>query len=231
MASYEYKSSQQSNINWGESFNMSVKAPAVANRLFQTLADAQQYVDDEMSSAVEGVRITVINDQDQSKNGLYYIKSLPYIENGGTVPGVLVKVAANADGWYVGDAVSREGSSFPASRVNDNDLYLNKITLDLFRKDSTTHDWVLLGNILPQAVDYGKCYYILSRNGGEHPQFSLDTWSTDMPKVSELPQADQGGQWFLWTRIYIESEIGELSAKYTCSLIHSSLSMGTFSIS
>lgn len=230
MASYDYRSDQQSNINWGESFKMSVKAPAVADRVFHTLADAQAYVDDMMSSATEGVRITVINDPVQSNNGLYYIKSLPYIEGGGTVPGVLVKVGPNADGLYVGDAVTKEGGSFPASRVNDNDLYLNNLTLDIFRKDNKTHEWVFVGNLIPKAVDYGRCYYILSRDGEERPQFDLDTWSTDMPKVSELPQREQGGQWFLWTRIYVEGEDGELDAKYTCSLIHSSLNMGTFSM-
>lgn len=230
MASYEYKASQQSNINWGETFNMSVKAPAVANRIFQTLDKAQEYVDDQMSSAVEGVRITVIGDPIQSNNGLYYIKSLPYVEDGQTVPGVLVKVGSNTDSLYVGNAVWRGGSTFPASGVKDGALYLNNNTLDLFRKDAETQEWVFIANILPQSVDYGKCYYILSRDGSEHPTFSLSAWSTSMPSVSDLPQAEQNGQWFLWTRLYYENETGELSAKYTCSMIFSSLNMGTFSL-
>lgn len=228
MASYEYKAPQQSNINWGEAFNMGVKAPAVANRIFLTLANAQQYVDDLMSSAVEGIRITVIKDPTPSNNGLYYVKSLPYKEGGTTIPGVLEKVGSNTNGFYVGNAVSKTGSTFPASNVNDGDLYLNKNTLDLFRKDSTTHEWTFIGNILAQGVDNSRCYYILSNNGEVHPQFSLDTWSTEMPKVSELPQSDQKGQWFLWTRLYSENEVGELEAKYTCSLIYSSLNLGTF---
>lgn len=229
MARYEYKTRQQSNIPLGETFNMAVRAPAVANRIFNTLGDAQSYVDDELSNATAGIRITVINDSIPSNNGLYYVKSLSYSDGGVKVSGVLEKVGSNTEGLFVGDAVSRTGSSFSAANARDNDLYLNKITLDLFRKDPISQEWVYVCNIFPNSMDYGKCYYKLSRDGESHPEFDINTWTTVMPKVSDLPADDRDGQWFLWTRLYVEGEVGELHAKYTCSLIHSSLNMGTFS--
>ena len=82
MARYEYNTRQQSNVPLGETFKMAVRAPAVANRIFNTLDDAQSYVDDELSNATAGIRITVINDRIPSNNGLYYVKSLSYLDGG-----------------------------------------------------------------------------------------------------------------------------------------------------
>ncbi len=80
----EYQTNQQSNINWGETFKMSVKAPAVADRVFETYDDAEAYVNDISSSAVAGINITVINDDDGTKNGIYYVNNT-YDGNGDIV--------------------------------------------------------------------------------------------------------------------------------------------------
>lgn len=59
----EYKTSQQSNINWGESFKPSVKAPMIADRIFLKKEDAENYIHDSQASAVAGLVLSVINDE------------------------------------------------------------------------------------------------------------------------------------------------------------------------
>ena len=55
---------------------MTGKAPAVAKRIFETLSDAQAYADDVNDSAIAGLQLSVINDEDPSKNGVYFVKSI-----------------------------------------------------------------------------------------------------------------------------------------------------------
>ena len=74
----EYKTEQQSNINFNESFKMGVKAPLVADRIFETYAMADAYVKDQNSSAVAGLTLSVISDPNTdihgvSLNGIYQV--------------------------------------------------------------------------------------------------------------------------------------------------------------
>lgn len=131
----EYRSKQQVNLPWGESFNMGVKAPAIAKRIFLTISDAQDFVDDVNQSAVPGLRITVLTDyvkdetatyaeghfvylngewvtaEDQSTGDTYSIendiKGLYYIGSigDGTNPGELIRVGAGGGDYYAGDAI------------------------------------------------------------------------------------------------------------------------------
>lgn len=82
MAYREYKTDQQSNINWGETFKMGVKAPLIADRIFETYQDALDYVEnDHDTSAVAGIVITVVHDTsyletgstEANRNGVYYV--------------------------------------------------------------------------------------------------------------------------------------------------------------
>ena len=91
----EYKTGVQVNYGFGLSFEASGKAPVIAKRIWETLADAQAYVDSATDTAIAGLQLTVINDTDASKNGVYFVKEAAG-ENGKTV-GVLVKLAQNAD--------------------------------------------------------------------------------------------------------------------------------------
>ena len=72
----EYKTEKQVNYGWGLSLEMTGKAPAIAKRIFETLSDAQAYADDINDSAIAGLQLSVINDEDSSKNGLYFVKSI-----------------------------------------------------------------------------------------------------------------------------------------------------------
>lgn len=91
----EYKTGVQVNYGFGLSFEASGKAPVIAKRIWETLADAQAYVDSATDTAIAGLQLTVINDTDASKNGVYFVKEAAG-ENGKTV-GVLVKLAQGTD--------------------------------------------------------------------------------------------------------------------------------------
>lgn len=71
MAEYEYITNSQSNYGWGLSFNMTGKAPAIAKRIFDTKAHAEQYVQNASDSAIPGLVLTVIQDGDN--NGAYLV--------------------------------------------------------------------------------------------------------------------------------------------------------------
>jgi hypothetical protein len=126
----EYKSKQQVNIPWGESFNMGVKSPAIAKRIFLTFDDAQAFVDDVDQSATPGIRITVLSNyvkdevatyteghfvylndvwvtaEGQSSGDTYTlgsdIKGVYYVDSigDGTNPGELVRVGGGSSGIY-----------------------------------------------------------------------------------------------------------------------------------
>ena len=86
----EYITDKQKNYGWGLSLNMTGKAPAIAKRIFKTLADAQSYADDVNDSAIAGLQLSVISDSDSSKNGIYFVRSI----GDGTNPAVLELVGS-----------------------------------------------------------------------------------------------------------------------------------------
>lgn len=87
----EYKTDAQVNYGWGLSLNMTGKAPAISKRIFTTLADAQAYVDDATDSAIAGLQLSVINDTDSTKNGIYFVSAI----GDGSSAGVLTKVGSD----------------------------------------------------------------------------------------------------------------------------------------
>ena len=68
---------KQINFGWGLTFNMTGKAPAIAKRIFNTLADAEEYANDFNDSAVEGLLLSVVADNEQN-NGVYFIQSIKH---------------------------------------------------------------------------------------------------------------------------------------------------------
>lgn len=242
----EHKTKLQSNVNWLETFKMGRKAPAVANRIFLTLADAQLYVDDLYDSATEGIRITVLKDytyvpdvkgrkygdrdyvettENGDYSGLYYVKSIGDGEN----PGVLSKICRGNVAWFKGTTVGSDGSSMRVRGAEAGDMFMNTNTLDIFTLGSDGR-WRLVGNIGMSRVDREVPYYKLSTDGTAHPEWSAETWTRGNADGTNIPDnyEDYGAsQVYLWTRFYSE---GESVPKYTVSLVHSSLSLGTFTI-
>ena len=71
MAEYEYITDIQRDLNWGETFNMSIKAPITSKRRFLTLGEAQAFVDDTYNSATPGLVITVLSDYVKDAEATY----------------------------------------------------------------------------------------------------------------------------------------------------------------
>lgn len=101
MANYSkldgYVFDRQSNVGWGLTLKMPSKAPAVAKRIFDTLAHAQEYIDDVKDTAIEGLVLSVVADTDTALNGAYFVKSVGKksdVEGGDNVKGVLVKLGS-----------------------------------------------------------------------------------------------------------------------------------------
>lgn len=67
---------KQANFGWGFSFNMTSKAPAVAKRIWDTYEDAWDYVNDFNDSAIEGILLSVVADDDEKKNGVYFVQRI-----------------------------------------------------------------------------------------------------------------------------------------------------------
>ena len=230
----EHKSILQSNISWLETLKMGRKAPAVANRIFDSLAEAQAYADDYTGSSTEGVRITVLNDQtNPDKNGVYYIKEVGDHQG---KPGVLVKICRSTCAWFKGNAVNDNDTTHNVWNSEIGDAYLNSNTLDIYvLKDvDGVRTWVKIGNLVPQMVDKNKCYYIISSDSTNHPEFNVDTWHDTIAAAKQAASLTESttGQMFLWTRLYepVDDQSYNLYAKYTCSMIHSSLNLGVFNL-
>ena len=79
---------KQSNMSWTITWKAAGRYPIVADRIYDTLADAQAYVDDlsATASAIPGLVLSVVNDE--KNNGIYFVQSVAKDEN---TPGVLVK--------------------------------------------------------------------------------------------------------------------------------------------
>lgn len=223
----EYKTKFQSNLNWGETFRMVKKAPAVANRIFATLADATAYVNDLRDSATEGIRITVLSDSTESNNGVYYVKS---IGDGNEVFGQLVKICRSEVAWFKGNAVNNDGDVFTLPNIQPGDMYLNTNTLDIFvHQDDGS--WKKITNMTTTVINKDVPYYKLSVSSDVHPEFD-ETWVQGNADGTNIPtdyDSLNAGQVYLWTRFYDTENDGN-AARYTVALVYSTLNLGQFNI-
>lgn len=124
----EYIFDAQVNAGWGLSLNMTGKAPAVAKRIFATYAHALDYVNDFKDSAIPGLQLSVINDPDDTKNGIYFVSKI------GTKA---------ADGSSANDGVLIKDSGSGAISVNTYEDAVKKIKVD-----ATTSEVKNLGQII-----------------------------------------------------------------------------------
>lgn len=86
----EYIQNGQSNYGWSLTWQAAGRYPMVADRIYNTLADAQAYVDSLTSNACKGAVLSVIADGDN--NGLYLV--LSYAEAEGQT-GTLKKIGSD----------------------------------------------------------------------------------------------------------------------------------------
>ena len=73
---------------WGSSFNTTKKIPVIAKRVWQTYEDMFNYVSDANDTCIAGIVLTVVNDEDVTKNGAYFVVSCPTLEEPTIIPAV-----------------------------------------------------------------------------------------------------------------------------------------------
>ena len=83
---------KQSDLQWVQTFRMTLRSPAVANRIFDTKQHAIDFINDtsDTASAVEGLILAVYKDETFGNNGLYFVKSIKELvedkdESGNTI--------------------------------------------------------------------------------------------------------------------------------------------------
>lgn len=72
----EYKTNKQVNYGFPLTFNASGKFPIIAKRIWNTYEDALDWVNDVNEAAVAGLQLSVINDEDPKKNGVYFVAKI-----------------------------------------------------------------------------------------------------------------------------------------------------------
>lgn len=91
---------KQNNKPWTLTWKASGRYPMVADRIYATLKDAQDYVDDltPTASATPGLVLSVVSDPVAKNNGIYYVQSIAQAATETTefVHGVLVAAGAGA---------------------------------------------------------------------------------------------------------------------------------------
>lgn len=70
---------------WSSTFEMSMKAPLLKDRIFELKSEAKAYIDNVDGSAVAGLILSVISDSDSNNNGVYQVVptlTIPKYPNG-----------------------------------------------------------------------------------------------------------------------------------------------------
>lgn len=67
---------EQTNYGWGLTFNLTGKTPAISKRIFDTLEDATLFANDYNDSAIEGLLLSVVNDEVEKNNGVYFVQRI-----------------------------------------------------------------------------------------------------------------------------------------------------------
>lgn len=179
----EYKTEKQINYGWGLSLNMTGKAPAIAKRIFETLSDAQAYADDINDSAIAGLQLSVINDADSSRNGIYFVKSI----GDGTNSAVLEQVGKSVISEETG-SVDLSGYA-KLSDINDVKKWVEEKNYLTEHQDIsnlvTKDDFDKLEESIPSLEGYAKVEDIPSTEG-----FVTETWVNNQGFITEHQSLD-----------------------------------------
>lgn len=169
----------QTNITLGESIKMGVKAPALEDRIFDTWSDANTYIHDENSSAVNGLVLTVINDGEN--NGGWFVDKRQ--TNNSQYELILTRIGTGGSGscdllipiTYEALKNFRDTNQLvPGCRYRIID-YVTKANVDMYNMDWSQID--------PSQLQY------LSFSA-EHP-YDIIVLATDVNKLSEDARAIQ----------------------------------------
>lgn len=90
----EIKYQGVSTTGWTSTFNPLKKGPVVGKRIWNTLADLQEYINDQKDSAIPGILVSVINDPDENNNGAYLVKTAAGVN--GATEGTITKLSTGS---------------------------------------------------------------------------------------------------------------------------------------
>ena len=110
----EYKTSAQVNYGFPLSFDAVGKAPVIAKRIWNTYADALEWVNDDKQFAIVGLQISVINDPDPKKNGVYFVSKIgegAVDESGNKTGGEIIKVGSGGGSMAISKFTIKEGTT------------------------------------------------------------------------------------------------------------------------
>jgi hypothetical protein len=142
---------------------MTGKAPAIAKRIFETLSDAQAYADDINDSAIAGLQLSVINDPDSSRNGIYFVKSI----GDGTNYAILEQVGKSVISGETGSVDLSEYAKL--SDINDVKKWVEEKNYLTEHQDisnlATKDDFDKLEKSIPSLEGYAKTEDIPSLEG------------------------------------------------------------------
>lgn len=203
MASYEYSTALQSNLNWGESFRMAIKAPAIADRIFETWDNANEYIHDKFNSAIGGLNLSVINDGD--KNGTYFIDSIArtegYVDAYGNVYTagekelVMVRLTMLGGEWHINWTEQDPNSDmYVKNKPHHTDTTENKISI-VRRADMV--DGQFFTDRTELVSDDDIVYFL--RDGAEYTlygvgnniPYALITWTDDVNQFPSIEDANE----------------------------------------
>jgi hypothetical protein len=78
---------------WTSTFNPLKKGPVVGKRIWNTLADLYEYINDQKDSAIPGILVSVINDTEEN-NGAYLVKTAAGFN--GATEGTITKLSTGS---------------------------------------------------------------------------------------------------------------------------------------
>lgn len=110
----EYKTSAQVNYGFPLSFDAVGKAPVIAKRIWNTYAEALEWVNDDKQFAIVGLQISVINDPDTKKNGVYFVSKIgegAVDESGNKTGGEIIKVGSGGGSMAISKFTIKEGTT------------------------------------------------------------------------------------------------------------------------
>ena len=145
----EKKFKNQNNYGWGLTLDMTGKVPAVNKRIFNTLEDALSFANDYNDSAIEGLQLSVIADEMENNNGLYFIRKIKSSPE--DTDAVLEKVGesdlnetkAIIDGYTVNNKKISENPVIDTDDLSINDSY------GIVNRD---YENIMPGDILTEAI-------------------------------------------------------------------------------
>lgn len=196
----------QNNLQTVNTYVMGIPAPIVADRIWDTRANALSYIADANGSAFPGMRLTVIKDSTDDNNGLYYVK--PTLNGSGNPvrPYSLVKLTNDINALSL--ITANSASSVTEITTNQADPYVNltkKATYDAStytlvdsihfsgQKDGSNNDVIkVVGNAGSVAINFPTVspHYVLA---GPSTGSSSAVPSFRQLKIEEIDELDSLG--------------------------------------